>query len=81
VQTREIFTASLKDLGWEVLPSKANFVFARRPGLEGEAVYERLKEKGILVRHFRKGKIKDFVRITIGTDDEMAVLLDAAKGL
>ncbi|MFH1980269.1 MAG: histidinol-phosphate transaminase [Pseudomonadota bacterium] len=72
MDTRERFSADVTALGWDVLPSAANFVFARRPGVSGKTVYQRLKENGILVRHFETPGISDFVRITIGTDADMA---------
>ena len=72
IDTRERFSADLNALGWDVLPSAANFVFARRPGVSGNTVYRQLKKNGILVRHFDTPGIADFVRITIGTDADMA---------
>jgi histidinol-phosphate aminotransferase len=65
----------LAALGWRVLPSWANFVFAGRPGIGGQDVYRALKAEGILVRHFAQARIEGFVRITIGTDDQMDRLL------
>ncbi|MBI9105900.1 MAG: histidinol-phosphate transaminase [Spirochaetales bacterium] len=81
ITTRDSFTLKAINLGWTVLPSKANFVFARKDGLRGEDIYMRLKEKKILVRYFDKEGINDFVRITIGTDDEMSQLLTTMEGL
>ncbi len=75
--TRERFSADMAALGWEVLPSAANFVFARRPATDGRTVYQYLKKNGILVRHFDKPGISDFVRITIGTNEEMAACVAA----
>ena len=75
--TRDAFSAVLSARGWEVLPSAANFVFARRPGISGKSVYMHLKENGILVRHFDKPGISDFVRITIGTEADMAACVAA----
>ncbi len=79
IENRNFLTNGLKEAGFEVLDSKANFVFARRDGLEGEAYYSSLKEKGILVRHFKNERIKDFVRITIGQKSDMKKLLAATK--
>ncbi len=81
INTREWFTSEIEASGWEVLPSKANFVFARKQGLNGEEVYSKLKEKKILVRYFNKPGIDDFVRITIGTDKDMKILVEALKSL
>ncbi len=69
IKSRETLTRELAALGWEVLPSKANFVFARKEGLDGREIYDRLREEGFLVRHFNTDGIRDFVRITIGTEE------------
>ncbi|HDI61242.1 MAG TPA: histidinol-phosphate transaminase [Desulfobacteraceae bacterium] len=79
--TRTRFAAALGQLGWQVLPSRANFVFARRPGIAGQTVYQTLKAEGILVRHFNPPEISDFVRITIGTDPQMDRLLAVVSRL
>ena len=73
--TRTIFTENLVKTGWQVLPSQANFVFARKPGISGGDLYLKLKERGILVRHFNKETIDQFVRITIGTPADMDIFL------
>lgn len=75
VATRERVRDELAALGFTVLPSSANFLFAKSDKTGGEALYKKLKENGILVRHFNKDRIRDFVRITIGTDDEMELFL------
>jgi histidinol-phosphate aminotransferase len=64
-----------------VLPSKANFVFAHKEGVPGKEIYLRLKERGILVRYFDADKVRDFVRITIGTPEDMQRLLRETKSL
>ncbi|MGN0452524.1 MAG: histidinol-phosphate transaminase [Ruminococcus sp.] len=74
--TREYTTEKLEERGFEVLPSKSNFIFARHKAISGEALYTSLKERKILVRHFTKERIKDFNRITIGTKEQMNSLLD-----
>jgi len=81
VKTRDGFVSGIRAAGWEVLPSMTNFVFARKKGLEGRAVYEALKAQGILVRHFDIPGITDFVRISIGTGDEMQRLAEIMKGV
>ena len=75
-QTREVTVEELRALGFEVLPSQANFVFARHPGAEGGTLYRTLKERGILVRHFDAPRISDYLRITIGTPEQMLVLTE-----
>ena len=75
--TRERVTAELRDMGFEVLDSYSNFIFARTPKMSGEELYLALKKRGILVRHFKDEKIKDYNRITIGTDAEMDALVSA----
>ena len=77
IATRERLTAQLLALGFEVLPSGANFVFARHPKHEGAALQAKLRERKILVRHFNKPRIDRFLRISIGTDAECAALVDA----
>lgn len=79
IQTRERFTAQLKSLGFEVLPSKTNFVFARKDGWAGSDLQRKLRERGILVRHFNQPRIDDYLRITIGTDEEMDTTLNHLK--
>ena len=72
---------ALKDLGFQVLPSSANFIFASHPGVSGQELYTGLRQRGILVRHFTKERIKDFVRITIGTQAQMESLVAALKDM
>jgi histidinol-phosphate aminotransferase len=68
--SREALARDLGALGFEVLPSLANFVFASHPRHRGAALAAKLREHRVLVRHFRKPRIEDFLRITVGTDDE-----------
>ncbi|WP_067216277.1 histidinol-phosphate transaminase [Marinomonas gallaica] len=80
VATREWTTIELEALGFQVLPSATNFVFVTHPEREAESLYLGLKEQGILVRYFgNKPRIGDFLRITIGTDAEMAALVARLK--
>ncbi|NCB50731.1 MAG: histidinol-phosphate transaminase [Clostridia bacterium] len=76
MRTREVFTEKLKKLGFDVLPSGANFVFAAPEELSGEDYYGELKSRGVLVRYFDKPGLRGYVRITIGTDAQMRVLLE-----
>jgi histidinol-phosphate aminotransferase len=81
VQTREKMTNNLRELGFEATDSKANFIFAKPPKLGGKALYEGLRERGILVRHFDKPRICDYIRITVGTPKQMETLLETVKEL
>ncbi|WP_100638675.1 histidinol-phosphate transaminase [Marinobacter salexigens] len=76
---RERVTESLESLGFEVLPSKANFVFARHKEKSGESLAKALREKGIIVRHFNKPRISDFLRITIGTPEQNDALISGLR--
>lgn len=75
-RVRDVFMQSLQNMGFEVLPSKANFVFAAPPSGEGRAVYDYLLDHNILVRHFSAERIKRFVRISIGTGESMRRVAD-----
>lgn len=79
IETREWTTVSLQKLGFQVVPSKANFIFAGCPGISGEKVYNYLRENGVLVRYFNKPRISDYVRISIGTPEDMSVLVEVIK--
>jgi histidinol-phosphate aminotransferase len=81
IATRERFSAALRKMGLEVLPSAANFVFARAADIPGSGLYTALRERGILVRRFNKDRIADFVRISIGTDDEMDGFLSVLESI
>ena len=79
METRAYTARELEKLGFTVLPSQSNFLFARKPGTEGADVYRRLKELGVLVRHFDKERIRDYNRITIGTREQMDILLEKLR--
>jgi len=79
--TRGRLVADLEGLGFEVLPSAANFVFTRHPAHEGPGLFAALRERSIVVRHFRKPRIEQYLRITVGTDEECGVLIDALRKL
>jgi len=81
IQTRDNSTAALKELGFDALTSNTNFIMAKHPNQDAEQLYLTLKEKGILVRYFNKPRISEYLRITIGTDDEMAQLTAALKAI
>ena len=79
IQTREYASGKLKDMGFELTDSKANFIFSKHPIFEGKALYQGLRERGILVRHFEKAGISDYLRITVGSKQQMDSLLDTLK--
>ncbi len=79
IQNREYTTQELEKMGFYVIPSKANFIFAKSDKIGGEELYLKLKDNGILVRHFTKDKIKDFNRITIGSKSEMEAFIKVTK--
>lgn len=81
METRDYTTRELEKLGFSVLPSKTNFIFAKKPGLAGAALYQGLKERGVLVRYFDKDRIRDYNRITIGTREQMDILLEKVREL
>lgn len=76
IKNREWTVAKLQKLGFEVLASKANFVFAKNDKIDGEKLYLELKNRGILVRHFTKPIICQYNRITIGTLEQMQKLIE-----
>lgn len=79
VRNREKFTAVLQNIGFEVIPSRANFVFCKTDKISAEDLCAKLKEEGILTRHFADERLKDYLRITIGTENEMEVVTIAIK--
>ena len=77
IEGRERLTQGLSKLGFDVLPSSANFVFARHPANEGAALAAALRERAVIVRHFSAPRISDYLRITVGTDAQTDRLLSA----
>ncbi|MBO4929166.1 MAG: histidinol-phosphate transaminase [Clostridia bacterium] len=80
-QTREKTAAALKTMGFTLTDSKANFLFAESSRIPGGVLYRKLKEKGILVRHFDKPRLENRLRITVGSQQQMEALLTALKEL
>jgi histidinol-phosphate aminotransferase len=78
---RQRLTSELQQLGWSVLPSQANFLLASVPGGRGRDAYQKLKQQGILVRHFDKPGLTDKIRITIGRMEENNALLGGIRAL
>ena len=82
IKTRATLVDALESLGFEVLPSGANFVFTRHPKYDGEALASLLRAQKVIIRHFKKpARVAQFLRITIGTDSECQVLVDALKNI
>lgn len=79
--SRQQLSDALSGLGYDVLPSAANFLLVSPPGGDAAALFGRLRERGILVRHFSKPRIDHFLRISIGSEDECATLLGVLKEL
>ncbi|MGA6107483.1 histidinol-phosphate transaminase [Pseudomonas solani] len=77
IDSRERVVSELVKRGFEVLPSAANFIFARHPGKDAAGIAAGLREKGVIVRHFKQERIAQFLRITIGTPEQNQALLDA----
>ena len=81
IASRERLAGQLAKLGFEVLPSAANFVFARHPGHDAAQLAAQLRERKIIVRHFKSARIDQFLRITIGTPEQCEALVTALKGI
>lgn len=81
IASREKLVANLTELGFNVLPSKANFIFATHSLQDAAQLAEKLREQGIIVRYFNKPRINQFLRITIGTDEQNQRLVDTLKML
>ena len=81
IETRERTAQTLRGLGFNVLPSSANFLFVKPPKTSGAEFFAALRERGILVRHFNKNRIADFLRISIGTNEEMDAVLGACRDI
>ncbi len=77
IANREYTACELRKRGFRVLDSKANFLFAAHETAAGESLYKALKADGILVRYFNKPRLSDFLRITVGTKEQMEALLDS----
>lgn len=79
IRVRENTKKSLKELGFTMTDSRANFIFAKSDKIGGKELYLRLKEKGVLVRHFEKQRLCDYNRITVGSEEQMNILLEKIK--
>ena len=81
LSAREYTLRSLRELGFTAADSATNFVFAKHSQLEGKKLYLQLKDKGILVRHFNTPRLKDYIRITVGTQTQMETLVSAIQSI
>ncbi|MFB4369882.1 MULTISPECIES: histidinol-phosphate transaminase [unclassified Pseudomonas] len=81
IDSREKVVAGLQALGFEVLPSAANFIFARHPQRDAAGIAASLREQGVIVRHFKQERIAQFLRISIGSPEQNQALLDALASL
>jgi histidinol-phosphate aminotransferase len=81
IETREWVRDRLLTLGFNVLPSKTNFLFVKSDRMSGAEFYSALRENGVLVRHFAGGRISDFVRVTIGSREEMQTFISIIESL
>jgi histidinol-phosphate aminotransferase len=79
--SREKLVAQLEGKGFEVLPSAANFIFARHPKHDAAGLAAKVREQGVIVRHFKQERIAQFLRITVGTDEHNQALVDALGDL
>ncbi len=81
IDTREAVKESLEKMNFEVLDSKTNFLFAKHADVPAKEIFEKLREKNIYVRYFAKPRIDNYLRITIGTDEEMKTFLEVLGGI
>ena len=80
-QERKLFCRFLEEHGWDVVPSVTNFILTKKDGVDGEEAYRRIKAEGVLVRHFNTPGISQYLRITVGTAQQMAALRNAMENL
>jgi histidinol-phosphate aminotransferase len=81
IRSRDELSAAMTQHGFEVIPSAANFIFARHPQHDAAALQKQLRERRIIVRHFPMPRIDQYLRITIGTDAQCGLLVGALKGI
>lgn len=79
--TREKTAKALRALGFTLPDSKSNFLFVKKEGLDGGLLYQKLKDRGVLIRHFSDPRIAQYNRVTVGTDEEMEAFLEAVKAV
>ena len=81
IASRETLVAQMRELGFEVLPSQANFIFARHPREDALRLAQGLRERSVIVRHFKQARIDQYLRVTVGTDQECAALIEALRDI
>ena len=79
--TREKTAQALRALGFTLPDSKSNFLFVKREGLDSGLLYQKLKDRGVLIRHFSDPRIAQYNRVTVGTDEEMEAFLTQVKAI
>ena len=79
ISTREKVTGQLEKIGFNVIPSKANFIFASHSSYSAKDIFQRLREKGVLVRYFNKERIDNYLRISIGSEEDMEFFVEKVK--
>ena len=79
IETREYTKRELKNLGFEMPDSYANFIFIKHPQKDAEEIFKKLRENGILVRYFKKPRIDQYLRVTIGTQEQMEIFIENIK--
>lgn len=81
IRTRENTVNSLAEIGFTIIPSEANFIFITHPQYDAESIFHQLRDKGILVRYFHQPRISNYLRVSIGSDEEMNAFIAAMKDL
>jgi histidinol-phosphate aminotransferase len=81
IESREQLSRDLQNLGFQVLPSAANFLFAHHPSRDASEIAAKLREQGVIVRHFRQSRLSGYLRITVGTPQQNQRLIDVLEGL
>ena len=81
ITTREKTKIKLKELGFNILDSKSNFIFISHKNVFAEDIYVKLRENGILVRYFKTDLINNYIRVTIGTDEEMNIFVEKIENI
>ncbi|MEI6126954.1 MAG: aminotransferase class I/II-fold pyridoxal phosphate-dependent enzyme, partial [Pseudomonadota bacterium] len=79
IATRERTSGELNKFGFTIIPSRANFIFIRHPQYQASVLFQRLRDRGVLVRYFNLPRIDNYLRVTIGSDEEMRRFLGAVK--